>query len=921
MRSTRSKARCFDNPAAFGSASHHVLRSGHMGKKTANPTSEASPAAKVTPMMAQYLAIKRDHSEALLFYRMGDFYELFFEDAVLAAEALGITLTHRGKHGGKDIPMCGVPVRAADSYLERLIQSGFRVAVCEQTEDPAAAKKRGAKAVVARKVERLVTPGTLTEDTLLDARASNYLVALGRAEGEWALAWCDMSTGEFHVMKCDAATMPVLLARLAPGEILLSDNMLEAPELFETFGDWKSALAPQPVRLFDSAAGERRLCALYGVAALDGFGEFSRAELAAAGAVVEYVSLTQKGKLPRLAALSSVLQTASMAIDAATRRNLELSHALSGGRKGSLLSVIDRTVTGTGARLLHARFAAPLTDPDAIAGRLDQVDFFIAAAPSRDALRGALNAFPDIERALSRLTLGRGGPRDLAAIRDALALVPKLRAALDQAEGLDAFGDAVARLSAGLGEHEILAARLTNALEPTPPPMVRDGGFIIQGYSAALDEFVSLRDESRRLIANLQARYRSETGVDSLKVKHNNVLGYFVDVSERNAAKLGEGFIHRQSLATTARFTTVELGELEGKINSAAQKALDLEAQLFEQLLGETIARAEEIARLARAAARLDVASALAQLAVERRYCRPLVDASTAFDIRAGRHPVVEALAISEQQFVANDCDLGPAQHLWLVTGPNMAGKSTFLRQNALIAILAQMGSFVPAESAHIGIVDRLFSRVGAADDLARGRSTFMVEMIETAAILNLAGAGALVILDEIGRGTATFDGLSIAWAAVEYLHEVNTCRTLFATHYHELTALAPKLERLACSTMRVKEWQGDVVFLHEVMAGVADRSYGIHVARLAGLPEAVLSRAEDVLATLEKGEQGGAVARLAEDLPLFSAPSPGPAVVDERAAAMDELCAALAETDVDALSPRAALDLVYRLRTMLPDD
>ena len=893
-----------------------------MGKKTTNPSSEGAPATKVTPMMAQYLAIKRDHPDALLFYRMGDFYELFFADAVTAAEALGITLTHRGKHDGEDIPMCGVPVRAADGYLEKLIQSGFRVAVCEQTEDPASAKKRGAKAVVAREVERLVTPGTLTEDTLLDARASNYLVALGRAEGQWAAAWCDMSTGEFRVMKCHGASLPALLARLAPGEILLSDAMLEAPELFETFADWKSALAPQPARLFDSTSGERHLCALYGVAALDGFGEFGRAELAAAGAVVEYLSLTQKGKLPRLAALSPVLESASMAIDAATRRNLELTRSFAGTRKGSLLAVIDRTVTGAGARLMHARLAAPLTDPDAIARRLDQVDFFIAGTATLKDLRTTLRGFPDIERALSRLTLGRGGPRDLAAIRDALRLVPKLRDALQQGALLDAPDPAIGALADGLGQHEILATRLAKALVPTPPPMVRDGGFIAPDYSAALDEFVSLRDESRRLIANLQARYRSETGVDSLKVKHNNVLGYFVDVSERNAAKLTDGFIHRQSLASAVRFTTVELGELESKINSAAQKALDLEAQLFDQLLGETVARAEEFARLAGAAAGLDVASALAQLAVERRYCRPVVDAGQAFDIHAGRHPVVEALAEREEAFVANDCDLGPARHLWLVTGPNMAGKSTFLRQNALIAILAQTGSFVPAESAHIGIVDRLFSRVGAADDLARGRSTFMVEMIETAAILNLAGPKALVILDEIGRGTATFDGLSIAWAAVEHLHEVNKCRTLFATHYHELTALATKLERLACSTMRVKEWHGDVVFLHEVIAGAADRSYGIHVARLAGLPEAVLSRAEEVLATLEKGEQGGAVAGLAEDLPLFSVPRPGaPAVVDEKRAALDALRAALEETDVDALSPRAALDLVYRLRTLLPDD
>ena len=893
-----------------------------MDKKATTSKPSESPAA--TPMMAQYLAIKRAHPETLLFYRMGDFYELFFDDAVQAAAALNIALTQRGKHAGQDIPMCGVPVRAADGYLEKLIHAGFKVAVCEQTEDPAAAKKRGAKSVVAREVERLVTPGTLTEDSLLDARASNYLVALGRAEEQWAVAWCDMSTGEFRVMSCAPPGLPAAFAQLAPGEILISETMLETPQLFELFAEWKAALSPQPARLFDSVAGERRLCALYSVAALDGFGEFGRAELAAAGAIVEYVSITQKGKLPRLAALSAVSEDASMAIDAATRRNLELTQALAGGRKGSLLSIIDRTVSGLGARLLHARLAAPLTDPAAIARRFDQVDFFVTGTAAREAMRTALRAFPDIERALSRLTVGRGGPRDLAAVRDGLALAPRLRAILDTPGEMAASGETMAALNAmteGLGQHDILAQRLAKALVPTPPLFVRDGGFIATGYNAPLDEFVTLRDESRRLIANMEARYRAETDVQSLKIKHNNVLGYFVDVSERNAARLADGFIHRQTLASAVRFTTVELGELENKINNAAQKALDLEVQLFDQLLGEVTARAEDIARLAGAAAVLDVASGLAQLAVERHYCRAVVDSSQDFDIRGGRHAVVEALAEPEQKYVANDCDLGPTRHLWLVTGPNMAGKSTFLRQNALIAVLAQMGSFVPAERAHIGVVDRLFSRVGAADDLARGRSTFMVEMIETAAILNLAGPKTLIILDEIGRGTATFDGLSIAWAAVEHLHEVNKCRTLFATHYHELTALAPKLDRLSCNTMRVKEWQDDVVFLHEVISGAADRSYGIHVARLAGLPEAVLTRAEEVLATLEKGEQGGAVARLAEDLPLFAVPRPTSQTRAARNTAVDELRAALFATDVDSLSPRAALELVYRLRAMLPDE
>ena len=699
---------------------------------------------------------------------------------------------------------------------------------------------------------------------------------------------------------------------------MLSENMVEAAEFFELFAEWKTALSPQPARLFDSTAGERRLCALYGVAALDAFGEFGRAELASAGAIVEYVSLTQKGKLPRLAALTEVSEHASMTIDAATRRNLELTQALSGGRKGSLLAVIDRTVTGAGARLLHTRLAAPLTDPQAISRRLDQVEFFVAAESQREALRERMRAFPDIERALSRLTVGRGGPRDLAAVRDALALVPQLRSILEEGGGL-ALEETVTGLARDLGQHDILAACLARALVPTPPLFVRDGGFIATGYHAALDELITLRDESRLLVANLEARYRKETDVSNLKIKHNSVLGFFIDVSERNAAKLGDSFIHRQTLASAMRFTTVELGELENKINTAAQKALDLEAQLFEQLLSDVTARAEDIARLARAATVLDVSSALAQLAVERRYTRPVVDGGEEFNIRAGRHPVVEALAEHDSQFVPNDCDLGPEGHLWLVTGPNMAGKSTFLRQNALITILAHMGSFVPAENAHIGIVARLFSRVGAAADLARGRSTFMVEMIETAAILNLAGPKALVILDEIGRGTATFDGLSIAWATMEHLHEVNKSRTLFATHYHELTALAPKLERLSCHTMRGKEWQEDVVFLHEVVAGAADRSYGIHVARLAGLPEAVLGRAEEVLVTLEKSEQGGAVASLADDLPLFS--TPRPASGRKQTEGADEMRETLVATDADSLSPRAALDLVYRLRAMLPDD
>ena len=871
-------------------------------------------------MMTQYLEIKGAHPDHLLFYRMGDFYELFFDDARQASEALDIALTKRGLHQGQEIPMCGVPVVSAEGYLQRLIRKGFRVAVCEQVEDPAEARKRGAKAVVRREVIRVVTPGTLSEDALLDARAANYLTALAQAEGTLALAWAEMSTGEFAVMGVSEASLSAALARLEPGEILVPEPLLETPALFELFAEWKEALTPQPRSLFDSVAAGRALAAFYGVASLDGLGSFGRAELAAAGAVLGYLQLTQKGQLPRLARLRSTETGAAMAIDAATRRNLELTATLDGGAAGSLLSVIDRTVTGAGARLLRARLTAPLTEPAAIAERLDSIGFLVEAEGARSGLRERLRRCPDVERALSRLSLGRGGPRDLAAVRDGLGQIPAIRNALggDDAGGLRTPPPALAADLKALGHHQSLVDRLNQALVESPPPGIRDGGVIARGYDEALDEVVELRDHSRRLIGELEARYRAETGVNALKVRHNNVLGYYVEVPPPRAEALTEAFIHRQTLASAMRYTTVELGELEARITGAADKALSLEQAHFEDLRADVVRRAEDIARAAGALAALDVAQGLAQLAVERRYTRPMVDDTTAFEIEGGRHPVVEAMgAGGDTPFVPNDCDLGEDARIWLVTGPNMAGKSTFLRQNALIAVLAQMGSFVPAASARIGVVDRLFSRVGAADDLARGRSTFMVEMVETAAILNQAGERALVILDEIGRGTATYDGLSIAWAAIEHLHDGNRCRALFATHYHELTALAQKLDHLACHTMRIKEWKGSVVFLHEVAPGAADRSYGIHVARLAGLPEAVLTRAEAVLAVLEQGEKASAAARLANDLPLFQA-RPAPALPEPPP---DPLRARLAAINPDDLTPRDALELVYALRAGLDED
>ena len=874
-----------------------------------------------TPMMAQYLSIKRQHPECLLFYRMGDFYELFFDDAVKASGALDIALTKRGRHQGEDIPMCGVPVRSYEAYLARLVKAGFKVAIAEQTEDPAEAKKRGGKSVVARDIIRLVTAGTLTEDTLLDARRHNFLASVAETRGEPGLAWLDLSTGEFHTQPVSFKSLGAALARLDPGEILVSERMLEAPETFEMWNDWKARLSPLPGARFDSENARRRLETLYGVGALDGFGAYTRAELAAAGALVDYVELTQKGKMPPLAPPKRYSEGWVMEIDAATRRNLELSETLNGERKGSLLAAIDRTVTGPGARLLAQWLAAPLTGLTAIADRHDLVEFLVDQESLRDRLISLLAACPDMDRALSRLSLGRGGPRDLALISGGLRSIPELRALMNPTRA--EWPAPLAEVMGGLGEHSILSSRLTQALADDMPMAARDGGFIRAGFHPPLDDVRELERDGKSVLMRLERRLADETGIGALKIRHNAIIGYHIEVPSKQIERLGPQFIHRQTMADKSRYTTTELVELAGRITGAADHALALELRLFEDLVGEVKARAAEISAAQTAIATLDVASGLARLAAEGGWTRPHLTDNTDFDIVQGRHPVVEQALTAQggQSFTANDCDLGPERRLWLITGPNMAGKSTFLRQNALIAILAQAGSFVPAQSARIGIIDRLFSRVGAADDLARGRSTFMVEMVETAAILNQAGPRAFVILDEIGRGTATYDGLSLAWAVVEHLHDVNACRTLFATHYHELTRLSQRLPALSCRQMRVKEWKGDVVFLHEVAEGAADRSYGIHVARLAGLPAAVITRADHILQTLESGEQAGAVAKLAEDLPLFAAVMAQPRR-DSRAPpvnpALASVEARLGEVNPDDLSARQALDIVYELKRLL---
>ncbi len=855
-------------------------------------------------MMAQYLGLKAGVPDCLLFYRMGDFYELFFDDAAAAAATLDIALTKRGLHEGADIPMCGVPVHSHEVYLQRLIKGGHRVAIAEQIEDPKAAKARGGKSVVARAVVRIVTPGTLTEGALLDARASNWLASVAPTAAGIGLAWCDVSTGAFRTLACDAGGLAAALARIGAAEVI-------APEGWTAEG---AATTPRPSRDFDGAAGEAALKRQFGVATLDGFGRFTRPELAAAGALLVYLDRAGAGTLPLLSPPQCEVADGCMGIDAATRPSLEIVRGPGGGRAGSLLECIDLTVTGSGGRLLADDLGGPLTDAGAIAARLDAVGWFVGGAVARGKAREALKACPDIERALSRLALGRGTPRDLAAVRDGLALALALKAMLGAQAPLG-LPTLLVATCAGIGAHGHDIERLRAALVPEPPADVAKGDFIAPGYDAALDALRAAASDGRQLVAALETRLRGDSGVATLRIRHNNVLGYHIEVAARAADPLlraDSGFTHRQTLAGVVRFGSPELHDLGLRIAQAGDHALAAEAAHFEELREGLLAAASAIAATARELARLDVCAGLAELAARDGWVRPTVDDSCDFCIEGGRHPVVEAAARARRAaFVANDCDLGDTQRLWLVTGPNMAGKSTFLRQNALLAVLAQAGAWVPARAAHIGIVDRLFSRVGASDDLAAGRSTFMVEMVETAAILSQATRRSLVILDEVGRGTSTYDGLAIAWGVLEAVHDALACRCLFATHYHELTRLSGRLKALHLATVKVREWQGDLVFLHEVGAGVADRSYGLAVARLAGLPVAVIARAKEVLGRLERQrDKTGGLAAALTDLPLFAAvPEPAP---------VDALRAALAKVAPDTLSPREALDLVYALKALV---
>ncbi|EFG84939.1 DNA mismatch repair protein MutS [Novacetimonas hansenii] len=856
-----------------------------------------------TPAMAQWFALKAEHPEALLFFRMGDFYELFFADAEAAAAALDISLTARGTHAGMPIAMCGVPVHAAPAYLARLIRRGFRVSVAEQTEAPRKGRA-AAKGPLRREVVRLVTPGTLTEDELLEAGRQNLLACIvaERGTGRLGVAWIDISTGLFETANLPADGLQDLLGRLDPAEILCADDI--------ALGDFAARRAP-PVIPMNAAAARRRMAETFGAASLDAFGTFSDGEAMAGATAIDYIRRSQAGQLPRLSRPHPHDSSEVLGLDPATRASLDLLRTRDGDNTHTLFAAVDRTVTAAGSRLLGEWIAAPLTDARRITTRQDAWAWLLDKPQVRQSLRDALRPAPDVARALGRLSLGRGQPRDAAAIRAALSTarhVARIVRESPQAPSL------VTRATAHLDKATELEALLARALSDTLPARLEDGGVIATGYDGELDGERELRDGSRRIIAALQQEYADAFGISNLKIRHHAQLGYVIEVPSAASARLKdrEDLILRQGTASAARFSTDRLVSLDQRIIEAAERAAARERTLFAELV-RTILDEPALPDIASALAVLDIIQSCAELAGGGTWCRAAISDDTTFDLTDCRHPVVEAALPRDARFTPNSCDLSPDRRVMLLTGPNMAGKSTFLRQTALAVIVAQAGLPVCAKAARIGIVDRLFSRVGAADDLARGRSTFMVEMTETAAILNQAGPRSMVVVDEIGRGTATLDGLAIAWAVLEAMHSTLRCRAIFATHFHELSELAESLPRLSPHTMSVREWKGEVIFQHEVVPGTARRSWGVHVARLAGVPEPVVRRAGRLLAGLEKERHAAAPA-----LPLFERIDTPPPVAEATPALPEKVIEMVIGLDPDELTPRAALDALYRLKKLL---
>ncbi len=824
---------------------------------------------KNTPVMEQYLNLKAQYKDHLLFYRLGDFYELFFDDAIKAAKLLNIVLTKRGNSCGQEIPMCGVPAHSSESYLHKLIDLGFKVAICDQLETADEAKKRGYKSIVKRDVVRVVTPGTIIEDSLLEDKSNNYLASIVEQNDEYAISWLELSTGKFFHTLTSLKALDSDLLRISPRELLISEKFTEDEKIRSILKNYKISITQHAQSFFEYSKSHRTLCEFYKIRELGSIGNFSKVEIMACGALLEYVRVTQRGSIPRLEFPKTYKQQNFMLIDTSARRNLELFSTQFGEKKGSLISVIDHTVTASGGRLLKQMLASPLACSKAINLRLSTAQFFVNNHDSRRKIREILSNIPDIERSLSRLILGRGSPKDMNLLKIGLGKTLELSEFLCKIEsgengslpqqyviqteiqpasraGITVKSDEseLSTIHKSLGNHKDLFELLNSAILDNTLSSVKEGGFIHSKYNSELSELSYILNNSNKLVTKLRESYRDLTGIAALKILHNNILGYYVEVSA-NHKITSDIFIHRQSLANSMRYTTNELKELENKILTARDAAIGLEMKIFSELCSEVAKESEKIALAANALAKLDIRTAFAELAVQNNYVKPIIDDSKEFNICSGRHPVVEV----NDKFIANSINLAG---IHLITGPNMAGKSTFLRQNALIAILAHMGSFVPAESAHIGVIDKIFSRVGATDNITAGYSTFMVEMIETATIVNQATDRSLVILDEIGRGTGVYDGLSIAQAGIEHIHNVNKCRAIFATHYHELTKVSKYLKNVKCFCVKIREWNGEVIFLHEVIEGIADESYGIHVAKLAGFPDSVLNRASEVFEELK---------------------------------------------------------------------
>ena len=849
-------------------------------------------------MMSQWQAVKDRHPEGLVFFRMGDFFEFFHDDAVRAASLLGLTLTSRSKGDGA-IPMAGVPVKTSEQYIRRLMRQGEKVVICDQVEDPAEAE-----GLVDRRVTRIVTPGTLTEDDALSALDNNFLAAIAVAKDVAAIAWADVSTGQFTFRATTPAKILDELQRLDPSECLVAESLAaDQAMLSEWKANVRAVFTSRPDFAFDRKDAVRRLNAHFGTRSLAGFGIDEDGDpLGAAGALLEYLEETQRGAIGQVRALRRSEQSGQLVLDRATRSSLELVATLrDGDRRGSLLDAIDRTATAMGARLLKSWVLAPLADPEAIGRRQDAVEELLAGPELQGDIRDELTGILDLERLSARVGCGRAGPRDMTALRRCLEALPELRRLL-----ADSRASLLAEAAAAIPDLSGLAARLARGLVDDPPMVLKDGGVIRDGFDAELDDLRALGREGKGFIAAFQAREAAATGIP-LKVGFNQVFGFYIEITNAHRDKAPGRYIRKQTLKNAERYITEELKEYEDKVLHAEERIQRLEQRLFNSLRDEAQARLDDIQRAAAATALIDCLHGLARVAKEGGWIRPSVATGDELTIVEGRHPVLDRTA-GREPFVPNDTALDERTRIMVITGPNMAGKSTYIRQTALLVILAQLGSFVPAKSAAIGVADRVFTRVGASDDLARGASTFMVEMLEVANILNNATRRSLVILDEVGRGTSTYDGLSLAWSITEHLARRIGCRTLFATHYHELVELAETVPGVANANVLVREWGDQIVFLHKIVAGAADKSYGIHVARLAGLPEVVIAAARGILAKLETGARavavGAPLAAVEEQLTLFQPPP-------------DELRRRLAQLKIEETTPMQALRILEELKTL----